>query len=122
VSYVKRDLHKDGRVIDLEVSKSSARDASGSRLYFVISVRDITEERALSAQLTHQALHDSLTGLANRVLFEDRLSQAYARAARQANRGAVILMDIDDFKGVNDSLATLAVTICSLRSLAGWKR
>ena len=107
VSYVKRDLHKDGRVIDLEVSKSSARDASGSRLYFVISVRDITEERALSAQLTHQALHDSLTGLANRVLFEDRLSQAYARAARQANRGAVILMDIDDFKGVNDSLGHL---------------
>ncbi|MFZ2058737.1 MAG: PAS domain S-box protein [Acidimicrobiales bacterium] len=107
VSYVKRDLHKDGRVIDLEVLKSSARDASGSRLYFVISVRDITEERALSAQLTHQALHDSLTGLANRALFEDRLSQAYARAARQANRGAVILMDIDDFKGVNDSLGHL---------------
>jgi len=107
VSYVKRDLHKDGRVIDLEVSKSSARDASGSRLYFVISVRDVTAERALSAQLTHQALHDSLTGLANRVLFEDRLSQAYARAARQANRGTVILMDIDDFKGVNDSLGHL---------------
>jgi PAS domain S-box-containing protein len=104
VSYVKRDLHKDGRVIDLEVSKSSARDASGSRLYFVISVRDITEERALSAQLTHQALHDSLTGLANRVLFEDRLSQANARAVRQGGFSAVLLLDLDDFKRVNDTL------------------
>ena len=108
VSYVKRHLHKDGRVIAVEVSKAPAVTLSGTTVYFVISVRDVTEERALSAQLTHQTLHDSLTGLANRVLFEDRLSQAHERAARRGDRGAVMLLDIDDFKGVNDSLGHLA--------------
>jgi diguanylate cyclase (GGDEF)-like protein/PAS domain S-box-containing protein len=103
VSYVTRFLHKDGRVIDVEVSKSPARDAIGTTSYFVVSVRDITQERALAAQLSHQALHDRLTGLANRVLFEDRLSQAYARAARQCQWGAVMLLDLDDFQGVNDT-------------------
>src|ERR1035438_4868548 len=71
VSYVDRYVHKDGRTILVEVSKSRARDAAGATLYFLISVRDVTQERALSAQLSHQALHDSLTGLANRVVFED---------------------------------------------------
>jgi Amt family ammonium transporter len=72
-------------------------------LYFVFSERDITEERALAAQLSHQALHDPLTGLANRALFEDRLSQAHGRVVRQGGIGAVLLIDLDDFKGVNDT-------------------
>ncbi len=79
IRYTKRYLRKDGRVIVSEVSRSPARDATGKILYFVSSERDITEERALSDQLSHQALHDSLTGLANRALFEDRLDQARAR-------------------------------------------
>ena len=83
VRYVKRYLRKDGRIIVSEVSRSAARDASGKILYFVSSERDITEERTLADQLSHQALHDSLTGLANRALFEDRLAQAHARIARQ---------------------------------------
>ena len=103
VRYVKRYLHKDGRVLVAEVSRSPARDASGKTLYFVFSERDITEERALSAQLSHQALHDSLTGLANRALFEDRLSQAHAAVVRQGGFNAVLLLDLDDFKGVNDT-------------------
>ena len=101
--YVKRYLHKDGRVIVVEISKSTARDAQGNILYFVISERDITEERALSAQLTHQSLHDPLTGLANRAVFEDRLAQAQARLARRPGLAAVLLLDLDDFKGVNDA-------------------
>jgi diguanylate cyclase (GGDEF)-like protein/PAS domain S-box-containing protein len=101
--YVKRYLHKDGRVIIVEISKSAAYDANGEFLYFVISERDITEERALSAQLTHQALHDPLTGLANRAVFEDRLHQAQARVLRHGGFNAVLLMDLDDFKGVNDT-------------------
>lgn len=101
--YVKRYLRKDGRVIDVEVSRSPARDEEGNILYFVFSERDITEERALAAQLSHQALHDPLTGLANRALFEDRLSQAHGRVVRQGGIGAVLLIDLDDFKGVNDT-------------------
>jgi diguanylate cyclase (GGDEF)-like protein/PAS domain S-box-containing protein len=101
--YIKRYLRKDGVVIDVEVSRSPARDADGNILYFVFSERDITEERALSAQLKHQALHDPLTGLANRALFEERLAQAHGRVVRHGGIGAVLLIDLDDFKGVNDS-------------------
>jgi diguanylate cyclase (GGDEF)-like protein/PAS domain S-box-containing protein len=100
--YTKRYLHKDGRVVNVEISKSTARDVRGNKLYFVISERDVTEERMLSAQLSHQALHDPLTGLANRAVFEDRLSLAHARMRRTGGLGAVLLMDLDDFKGVND--------------------
>ncbi len=102
VRYVKRYLHKDGRIVVVEVSRSPALDEKGDTLYFVISERDITEENALSIQLSHQALHDPLTGLANRALFDDRLAQAIARAVRVGGRGAVLLLDLDDFKGVND--------------------
>jgi diguanylate cyclase (GGDEF)-like protein/PAS domain S-box-containing protein len=102
VRYVKRYLHKDGRIVVVEVSRSPALDENGDTLYFVISERDITEENALSIQLSHQALHDPLTGLANRALFDDRLAQAIARAVRHGGRGAVLLLDLDDFKGVND--------------------
>ena len=101
--YVMRYLRKDGRVIIAEVSKSPARDDAGKTLYFVVSQRDITEERALNAQLSHQALHDPLTGLANRTLFEDRLMQAHERVVRHGGLGAVLMLDLDDFKGVNDT-------------------
>jgi diguanylate cyclase (GGDEF)-like protein/PAS domain S-box-containing protein len=101
--YVKRYVHKDGRVIIVEISKFSARDAEGKITYFVSSQRDITEERELTEQLSHQALHDPLTGLANRVLFGDRLVQAHARVVRQGGLAAVLMLDLDDFKGVNDT-------------------
>jgi diguanylate cyclase (GGDEF)-like protein/PAS domain S-box-containing protein len=103
VRYFKRFQHKDGRIVTAEVSISPARDPSGKARYFVSSVRDVTEERALTAELSHQALHDPLTGLANRALFDDRLAQAHARVLRQGGIGAVLLLDLDDFKGVNDT-------------------
>jgi diguanylate cyclase (GGDEF)-like protein/PAS domain S-box-containing protein len=107
VRYTKRFLHKNGRIVVAEVSVCSARDESGNSIYFVSSVRDITEERALSTQLSYQALHDPLTGLANRALFDDRLEQAKARVKRQGDLGAVLLLDLDDFKGVNDAYGHL---------------
>ena len=107
VRYIKRYLRRDGRVIVAEVSRSAARDPSGKILYFVSSERDITEQQELTDQLSHQALHDSLTGLANRALFEDRLSQAHARIGRHGGFGAVMLLDLDDFKGVNDTYGHL---------------
>jgi diguanylate cyclase (GGDEF)-like protein/PAS domain S-box-containing protein len=101
--YEKRYLRKDGGVVISEVSRSTARDDEGRILYFVASERDVTEERALTAQLSSRALHDPLTGLANRNLFEDRLQHAFARSARSGHSGAVLLLDLDDFKGVNDT-------------------
>ncbi len=106
--YVKRYQHRDGRIIVSEVTRSPARNASGEILYFVISERDVTEERTLAAQLSYQALHDPLTGLANRALFEDRLGQAHLRMARQSGLNAVILIDLDHFKVANDSFGHLA--------------
>ena len=103
IRYVKRYLHRDGRMIVAEVSKTPARDKTGQTLYFIISERDITEERLLTAQLSHQALHDPLTGLANRALLDDRLAQAHSRILRQGGHGALLLVDLDDFKGVNDT-------------------
>jgi diguanylate cyclase (GGDEF)-like protein/PAS domain S-box-containing protein len=72
----------------------------GISVYF----RDITERKALEEQLEHQALHDPLTGLPNRTLFTDRLRQALARTKRRQKSLAVMFMDLDNFKVVNDSL------------------
>ena len=70
--------------------------------------RDVTDREIAQAQLTHQALHDSLTGLANRVLFTDRLQQALARLARNKASLAILFVDLDRFKMVNDSLGHAA--------------
>jgi diguanylate cyclase (GGDEF)-like protein/PAS domain S-box-containing protein len=69
----------------------------------VLNARDITERVRLAEELTHQAFHDSLTGLANRALFRDRLTQALARSARSADPLSVLLFDLDGFKQVNDT-------------------
>ena len=70
----------------------------------VLTVRDVTERRRLENDLAHQAFHDGLTGLANRVLFRDRLDHAFVLAEGGAGEVGVLFVDLDDFKEVNDTL------------------
>jgi diguanylate cyclase (GGDEF)-like protein/PAS domain S-box-containing protein len=70
----------------------------------VLNTRDVSERKRLEEQLTHQAFHDPLTGLANRALFRDRVSHALALAQRRPHPITVMFLDLDDFKTVNDSL------------------
>lgn len=74
----------------------------------VLNSRDISDRAELERQLTHQAFHDPLTGLANRTLFLDRLAQAFRRAQRGPSGVALLFLDLDDFKRVNDSLGHAA--------------
>jgi diguanylate cyclase (GGDEF)-like protein/PAS domain S-box-containing protein len=70
----------------------------------VLNARDVTERVRLEQELTHQAFNDGLTGLANRALFRDRLDRALARTGRSREPLAVLLVDLDGFKQVNDTL------------------
>jgi diguanylate cyclase (GGDEF)-like protein/PAS domain S-box-containing protein len=70
----------------------------------VLTFRDVTEARTIRSQLEHQAFHDALTGLPNQVLFRDRVDHALARSHRADELIAVLYLDIDNFKTVNDSL------------------
>jgi diguanylate cyclase (GGDEF)-like protein len=80
------------------------RDAKGRALRLTGTNSDVTARKSLEQQLVHQATHDGLTGLPNRSLFHDRLNQAIARCARGGTLMAVMYLDIDKFKGINDTL------------------
>jgi diguanylate cyclase (GGDEF)-like protein/PAS domain S-box-containing protein len=84
------------------------RDETGTLSEITLILEDVTERKALEERLAHQAFHDSLTGLANRTLFADRLEHALTRTERQEDEIAVMFIDIDDFKYVNDSLGHTA--------------
>ncbi|MDP8991823.1 MAG: EAL domain-containing protein [Actinomycetota bacterium] len=71
---------------------------------FLLTSRDVGERKQLEKELRHQALHDPLTGLANRTLLLDRLEHAMARSARGPDRLALVMVDLDDFKQINDTL------------------
>lgn len=97
---------KDGSEFPMEISLSSWESGEGT--FYSGIVRDITERKSLENQLTHQALHDPLTKLANRALFRDRVEHALDRAVRKRAPLAVMFLDLDNFKSVNDSLGHAA--------------
>ncbi len=93
----------EGTWRDVEISGSDHRQDPAIK-GFIITTRDVSERKALEEQLRHQAFHDPLTNLANRARFTDRLEQALLRSARSGKPLAVLFMDVDNFKLINDSL------------------
>ncbi len=100
----KRYLHADGHDVWVAINVSCVRDDDDEPLYLIGQIEDVTESRALRERLAFAAIHDSLTTLPNRELFMDRLEVALRRAARGRHNVAVIFLDLDRFKLVNDSL------------------
>ncbi|MGI8866175.1 MAG: sensor domain-containing protein [Rubrobacteraceae bacterium] len=99
-----RLVHRDGRTVWVRnESVVVEEEGSGSRYWQGFMV-DITKRKALENELEHRAFHDPLTGLPNRALFLDRLEQALARTQRRDDVVAVLFLDLDNFKVVNDSL------------------
>jgi len=94
---------RDGELLAVEKTAAPLRDSAGRFLGVVTTFRDVSRIRDLTAQLTHLAGHDPLTDLPNRMLLQDRLSLELAHAERDKSRVAVIYLDLDLFKQVNDA-------------------
>jgi diguanylate cyclase (GGDEF)-like protein len=102
---VEREIHRTGRdaqVRDLEVRCS--RVALVGQSLVLVSVRDVSDRKRAEAEMRHQAYHDPLTHLPNRLLFHEHVGAALARAEREAETVGVLVIDLDDFKVVNDTL------------------
>lgn len=100
----KRYRHKNGYYIWVNLTSSMVRDADGNPKYYSTVVEDISRRKQIEEELLHLANHDALTSLPNRSLLLDRLGQALVFAGRSKGQVAVMLIDLDRFKNINDSL------------------
>ncbi|HTX28399.1 MAG TPA: EAL domain-containing protein [Streptosporangiaceae bacterium] len=94
---------RDGVTVQVQLRCSDLRD-DPTVAGLVLTLRDVTEQRKLESELKHHAFHDALTGLPNRLLFQDRISQQLAAARRDDTAAGVLFVDVDDFKVVNDTM------------------
>jgi PAS domain S-box-containing protein len=97
-------VRHDGHEIPIEDSVAPIHDRAGRAVGAVIVFRDVSAARAMALQMAHSAEHDFLTVLPNRTLLNDRLGQAISAAKRHVRQVAVLFLDLDGFKHVNDSL------------------
>ncbi len=95
---------KDGSLLWERTTVTPLRDEHGVVTHYMAVNEDVTKRKAAETRVWHQANHDTLTDLPNRVLFQDRLAQAVAWARRRHNQVAVLFIDLDHFKTVNDTL------------------
>ena len=95
---------RNGDIYTEWLSISVVPDANGGVLHYIGLFTDISERKAAEAYIHHLAYHDALTGLANRLLFQDRLNNGISQAHRSRRQLAVLLLDLDRFKTVNDTL------------------
>ena len=100
----KRYLRKDGTPLWVHLTVASRRGVDGRRLHDISIVEDITERREAQSRIQYMATHDGLTGLANRTLFNELLANAIERQRRYGGRFAILFLDLDRFKTINDSL------------------
>jgi diguanylate cyclase (GGDEF)-like protein/PAS domain S-box-containing protein len=98
----KRYLSAAGETLSAILSISLVRDGQSAPLHFIAQLQDISERKRLEEHLRHLADHDPLTGLRNRRLFEHDLRQQVARCQRYGEQAAVMVVDLDEFKAIND--------------------
>jgi diguanylate cyclase (GGDEF)-like protein/PAS domain S-box-containing protein len=99
-----RLIHRAGNTIEIENSAAPICDRHGKTIGAILVFRDVSDKQNLVRELSHQAQHDALTGLPNRLLFNDRLSQALTHARRNNLKIAIVFLDLDHFKIINDTL------------------
>jgi diguanylate cyclase (GGDEF)-like protein/PAS domain S-box-containing protein len=98
----RRYIRSDAQVVWASTHVTLVRNETGEGEYMFVQLQDITERKTMEAELAHQALHDSVTGLANRALLTDRLSRGLSDSRRRGSRLGVMFLDLDEFKQVND--------------------